>query len=110
VRVANHDAAKRFFTKFPTQLVRHFGDESAPEDAELGCARHRRRKERERNAASEADRAVVRAVAEVHNGGDNACPHVVGEGNVVEHFKGTVPDSAPWAFGFAEHVMGIGGR
>jgi hypothetical protein len=28
----------------------------------------------------------------------------------VEHRRGTVPDSAPKAFGFAEHVMGIWGR
>ena len=63
--IANHDTMKLFLTEFPTQLVGHFGEDGAPEDAELGCVRHRRRKERERNAASEADRAVVRAVAEV---------------------------------------------
>jgi hypothetical protein len=28
----------------------------------------------------------------------------------VEHFINIVPDSAPWAFGFAKHEMGIGGR
>jgi hypothetical protein len=35
-RVASHDAAKRFFTEFPTQLVWHFGEDNAPEDAEFG--------------------------------------------------------------------------
>jgi hypothetical protein len=65
--IANHDATKRFFTEFPTQLIGHFGEDGAPEDAELGCVWHRRRKENERNAISEPNRAVVRAVAEVHS-------------------------------------------
>jgi hypothetical protein len=28
----------------------------------------------------------------------------------VEHRRSIVPDSASWAFGFAEHVMGMWGR
>jgi hypothetical protein len=110
MRVANHDAEKRFFTEFPTQLVWHFGENNAPEDAELGCVRHRRRKERERNAGSQADRADVRAIAEVHNGADSARPHGIGDGHDVEHSRRIVPDSAPWAFSFAEHVMGMGSK
>jgi hypothetical protein len=39
--IANHDATKRFLTEFPTQLVWHFGEDGAPEDAELGCVWHR---------------------------------------------------------------------
>jgi hypothetical protein len=30
--------------------------------------------------------------------------------HVVEHRRCVVLDSAPWTFGLAEHVMGIGGR
>jgi hypothetical protein len=108
--IANHDVTKRFLTEFPTHIVTHFGEDGAPEDAELGCVRHRRRKESERNATSEDDRADVRAVAEVHNCADNARPHEIGDGHAVEHRRSIVPDSVPWAFGFAEHVMGIGGR
>jgi hypothetical protein len=105
--IANHDATERFFAEFPTQLDRHLGEGGAPEDAELGCVWHRRRKESERNATGEADRAVASAVAEVHNSADIARPHGIGDGHVVEHRRCIVPDSAPWAFGFAEHVMGI---
>jgi hypothetical protein len=28
----------------------------------------------------------------------------------MEHWISIVPDSAPWAFGFAEYVMGIWGK
>jgi hypothetical protein len=28
----------------------------------------------------------------------------------VEHRRSIAPDGSPWAFGFAEHVMGIGGK
>jgi hypothetical protein len=73
-RIANHDATKRFFAEFPTQLVEHFGEGGAPEDAELGCVRCQRRKESEGNTTGEADRAAVSTVAEVHNGVDNARP------------------------------------
>jgi hypothetical protein len=62
-RVVNHDATKCFFPEFPTQLVGQFGEDGAPEDAEISSVTHRRRKESERNATSEADGAVVRAVA-----------------------------------------------
>jgi hypothetical protein len=109
-RIADHDATKRFFAEFPTQLVGHGGENGAPEDAELGYVRHRGRKESEGNATGETDRAVVSAVAEVHNGVDSARPHGIGNGHVVEHRRGIVPDSAPGAFGFAEQVMSIGGR
>jgi hypothetical protein len=108
-RIANYDATKRFFIEFPTQLVGHFGEENAPEDTELGCVWHRRRKEREGNATGETDRAVVRGITEVHNGANSAQPHGIGDGHAVEH-RSNVPDSAPWAFGFAEYVMSIGGR
>jgi hypothetical protein len=70
--IANRDATKRFLTEFPTQLVGHFGKDNAPEDAELGCVRHRRRKESERNVTSEADKQVVCAVAEENNRADSA--------------------------------------
>jgi hypothetical protein len=89
--IANHDATKWFFTDFPTQLVGHFGEDGAPEDTELGCFRHRRRKESERNATIEADRAAVRAVAEVHNSDDSARPHGIGDGYAVEHRRSIVP-------------------
>jgi glycerol uptake facilitator-like aquaporin len=36
MRVANHDATKRFFAEFTTQFVMHIGGNGAPEDAELG--------------------------------------------------------------------------
>jgi hypothetical protein len=53
--IANHDATKRFLAEFPTQLVGHFGEDGAPEDAELGCVRHQRRIESEGDATIEAD-------------------------------------------------------
>jgi hypothetical protein len=53
--IANHDATNRFLTEFPTQLVLHFGEDGAPEDAELGCVKHRRRKEGEGDATSESE-------------------------------------------------------
>jgi hypothetical protein len=53
--IANHDATTRFLTEFPTQLVWHFGEDGAPEDAEFGCVRHRRRKESEGDVTSESD-------------------------------------------------------
>jgi hypothetical protein len=53
--IASHDATKRFLTEFPTHLVWHFGEDGAPVDAELGCVRHRRRKESEGDATSKAD-------------------------------------------------------
>jgi hypothetical protein len=109
-RIANHDATKRLFAEFPTQVVGHFGEGGAPEDVELGCVRHRRRKESEGNATGEADQAVVSAVAEVHNGANSARPHGIGDGHAVEHRKSIALDSAPGTFGFAEHVMGIGSR
>jgi hypothetical protein len=70
--IAHHDATKRFLAEFPTQLVLHLGEESAPEDAELRGVRHRRRKECEGNATSGADRADVHAVAEENNSADSA--------------------------------------
>jgi hypothetical protein len=36
--IANHDATKCFLTDFPTQLVWHFGEDDAPEDAELDAS------------------------------------------------------------------------
>jgi hypothetical protein len=54
-RIANHDATKSFFAEFPTQLVGHFGEDGAPEDAELERVMHRRRKESEGNATNETD-------------------------------------------------------
>jgi hypothetical protein len=53
---------------------------------------------------------LLSAVAHVHNYVDNARPHGIGDGHAMEHRKCIVPDSAPGAFGFAEHVMGTGGR
>jgi hypothetical protein len=108
--IANHDATKRFFAEFPTQLVGHFGEDGGPVDAELRCVMHRRRKKSEGNTTGEADRAVVSAVAEIHDGADNARPRRIGDGHVAENRRSIVPDSAPRTFGFAEHVMGIGGR
>jgi hypothetical protein len=40
-RTADHDTTKYFFAEFPTQLVGHFGEDGAPEDAELGRVRGR---------------------------------------------------------------------
>jgi hypothetical protein len=34
----------------------------------------------------------------------------MGDRHAVEHRRSTVPESAPRAYGFAEHVMGIWGR
>jgi hypothetical protein len=109
-RAANHDATKRFFAKFPTQLVGHLGEDVASEDAELGGVTRLRRKESEWDATGEADRAVVGTVAHVHNFADNARPHAIWDGHAMEHRKRVVHDYAPGAFGFADHVMGIGGR
>ena len=69
---ANHDATKRLLTEFPTQLVGHFGEDIPPEDAELGCVKNRGRKEYEGDATIGTDRAIARAVAEVHNIADSA--------------------------------------
>jgi hypothetical protein len=63
MRVANHDATKRFFAESTTQLVGHLRENSAPEDAELGGVGRRRRKESEWDATGEADRAAVGTVA-----------------------------------------------
>jgi hypothetical protein len=58
----------------------------------------------------EANRAVVGTVAEVHNRVDSARPHEILDGHAVEHCGCVVPDGALGAFGFAEHVVVIGGR
>jgi hypothetical protein len=54
-RIADADATKCFFAEFPTQLVGHFGEDGAPEDAELGRVTRRWRKEGEGNATGETD-------------------------------------------------------
>jgi hypothetical protein len=105
-RIVDHDATKRLFAEFPTQLVGNFGEDGAPDDAEHG--RVRRRKESVRNATGETDTTAVSAVAKVHNNADNARPHGIGDGYTVEHRKSIVPEGAPGSFSFAEHVMGIG--
>jgi hypothetical protein len=109
MRVVNHDATKRFFAEFPTKLVGHLGEDGAPEDAELGGVGHRRRKKSEWDATGEANRSSLGTVAEVHNCAHNARPHEIRDGHAVEHRRCVVPDCAPWAFGFAEHAVGIGG-
>mmetsp|Transcript_14020 Transcript_14020/g.24847 ORF Transcript_14020/g.24847 Transcript_14020/m.24847 type:complete len:207 (-) Transcript_14020:420-1040(-) len=108
--IAHHDAAKCFFTEFPTLFVGDLGENGAAEDAELGGVGHRRRKECEGDAPSRSDRATVRAVAKVYNSADSTRPHGVGNGHVVEHRRCIVPDGAPGTFGLAEHVVGVWGR
>jgi hypothetical protein len=44
-RIANHNTTECIFAEFPMQLVGHLREDGAPEDAELGCVWHRRRKE-----------------------------------------------------------------
>ena len=61
--VADHDATKRLFTEISTEFVGHLGEDGAPEDAEPGCVRHRRRKEGEGDATAGSERGTVRAVA-----------------------------------------------
>ena len=53
--IAHHDAAKCFFTEFPTLFVGHLGENGAAEDAELGGVGHRRRKECEGDATIGSD-------------------------------------------------------
>jgi hypothetical protein len=89
-----------FFAEFPTQLVGHVGEDGAPEDVELECVWHRRRKESEGNATGEADRAAISAVAKVHNCTYIARPHGIGDGHAVEHRRCIVPNSAPGRLAF----------
>jgi hypothetical protein len=100
MRVANHDATNRFFAEFPKQLFGHFGEDSAPEDAEFGGVGRCRREQGEWNATGEASSAVVGAVAKVRNV-DSARPHEIGEGHDVKHRGGVVPECVTRVFRFA---------
>jgi hypothetical protein len=53
-RIANHDAPKRFYAEFATQLVGNFGKDGAAEDPTLGGVGCSRCKESEGNSAGKA--------------------------------------------------------
>jgi hypothetical protein len=101
MRVANHDATKRFFADFPTQFFGHFGEDNAHEDAEFGGVRRCRREQGEWDATGEASSAVVGAFAKVHNNVDSARPHEIWGGHDVKHRGGVVPECMTRAFRFA---------
>jgi hypothetical protein len=69
-----------------------------------------RREQGEWNATGETNNAAIGTVAKVHNSADSARPHGIWDGHAVKHRGCVVPECAPRAFRFVEHVVTRRGR